>query len=262
MSGDPGLFGPDSIAWRIHSDPTTIVGGMAALLLQALNPRAMAGVAEHSNFRGDPWGRFQRTAAFVMTATYGTTAEAERAGARVRHLHLRVVGTEPTSGAPYSANDPDLLAWVHNALAFCLLAAYRRYGGGLSDTDADRYLREMVGMAELVGTPADLVPTTVADLDDYLRTAPLEASRTAQAAKWTVLTPPLPARLRGPWLLADAAAVALLPARARRCYGFVWFPPADAPLQAAMRLVTVGLRHLLPPPPARVDAEARLAAAS
>ena len=156
-SSDTGLFGPDSMAWRVHADPSMIVGGMRALLLQALNPRAMAGVADHSAYRKDPWGRFARTAAFVATTTYGTTAEAEAIAARVRRVHLRVNGREPTTGATYSADDPDLLAWVHNVLAHSLLLAKQRYGGGLSRRDAEQYLREMVRMAELVGTPRDLV---------------------------------------------------------------------------------------------------------
>jgi uncharacterized protein (DUF2236 family) len=259
VASDTGLFGPDSVAWRVHSDPTMIIGGMRALLVQALNPRAMAGVEEHSAYRDDPWGRFQRTAGFVMTTTYGTTAEALAAAAKVRRVHLRVVGTDPATGDHYTAGDPDLLAWVHNVLASSLLSTTRRYGGGLSRADADRYLSEMVRMAELVGTPPDLVPTTVGDLADYLRAAPLVASPAAQRAKWTVLTPPLPARLRAPWLVADAAAVAILPAKARRLYGLWWFPPANPALQAAVGIIAAALRRVLPEPPARQRAELRLA---
>jgi uncharacterized protein (DUF2236 family) len=245
---DQGLFGPDSVAWRVHGDPAMIVGGMRALLMQALNPRAMAGVVQHSAYREDPWGRFERTAAYVMTATYGTTAQAEAMAARVRRVHLSVVGTDPVSGRRYAASDPDLLAWVHNALASSLIAARRRYGGGLSRPDADRYLTEMVRMAELVGTPADLVPTTEPDLADYLRVAPLVASPAAQRAKWTVLTPPLPAHLRGPWLVADAGTISLLPSRVRRLYGLWWLPPADPAVRAAVAVLALGLRRAAPPP--------------
>jgi uncharacterized protein (DUF2236 family) len=170
-----------------------------------------------------------------------------------------VKGTDPVSGAAYSADDPDLLAWVHNVLAHSLLVAKQRYGGGLSRPDADRYLREMVRMAELVGTPADLVPVTVPDLVDYLRAAPLVASPAAQRAKWTVLTPPLRPRLRAAWLVADAAAVALLPRRVRAVYGLWWFPPADPAVRAAMTILDIGLRRVLPEPPALRKARARLA---
>ena len=82
-----GLFGPDSITWRLHSDPILLVGGIRALLLQALHPLALAGVAQHSGFKEDPWGRLGRTAEFVGTLTYGTRSEAVKAAARVRGAH-------------------------------------------------------------------------------------------------------------------------------------------------------------------------------
>jgi len=261
-SSDVGLFGPHSVAWQLHADPSMIVGGMRALLLQALNPRAMAGVADHSAYKDDPWGRFARTAAFVATTTYGTTTEAEAIAARVRRVHLRVKGSDPVSGSAYSADDPDLLAWVHNVLAHSLLTAKQRYGGGLSRRDAERYLREMVRMAELVGTPADLVPVTLPDLADYLQAAPLVVSPAAQRAKWTVLTPPLPPRLRAAWLVADTAAIGLLPRRARALYGMWWFPPADPAVRVAMTVVAAALRRVLPEPPALRAARARLGVAA
>src|SRR4051794_24159805 len=97
---DAGLFGPDSVTWRVHADPVMALGGLRALLLQAVHPLAMAGVAAHSSFRDDPWGRFLRTAEYVGVVTYGTVAEAERAAARIRGLHRRVSGIEPESGLP------------------------------------------------------------------------------------------------------------------------------------------------------------------
>ncbi len=62
---DPGLFGPDSVTWRIHADNSMFVGGLRALLLQTMHPLAMAGVAEHSGYRHDPMGRLWRTSAYV-----------------------------------------------------------------------------------------------------------------------------------------------------------------------------------------------------
>src|SRR3954468_20173116 len=104
MAPDPGLFGPDSVTWRIHADPVMALGGLRALLLQAVHPVAMAGVAGHSGFRDDPWGRFLRTANYVAVVSFGAVAEAERAAARVRGLHRRVRGVEPESGTPYSGD--------------------------------------------------------------------------------------------------------------------------------------------------------------
>jgi uncharacterized protein (DUF2236 family) len=195
-------------------------------------------------------------------ATYGTTAEAREFGDRVKTVHVRVHGVDPVTGRPYRADDPELLAWVHNVLADSLLMAKRRYGGGLSDRDANRYLSEMVRMAELVGTPPALVPTTVADLRSYLRSVDgLVASPLAKDAARLVLAPPLPLAVRPLWAVPAAAAVGLMPGRMRAMYGLPWFPPADPALRAAITAVFGVLDRMSPGgPPARRAAEARLAA--
>ena len=102
MSGDVGIFGPDSVAWRIHADPAMLIGGLRALLVQALEPRAMAAVDQHGKFREDPWGRLERTTNFVLTTTYGDTAAAEAAAARVRKVHEHIHGTDAVTGQPMS----------------------------------------------------------------------------------------------------------------------------------------------------------------
>ena len=198
-----GLFSPRSVAWRLHADPVSLIGGMRALLIQALEPRAMAGVDQHSNFRQDPLGRFRNTASFLTTATFGSREEAERLGQTVRRIHRRVRGRDPVSGRTYRADDPELLAWVHNVLVHSVLAAQRRYGGGLSAADADRYVAEMTSLAELVGLDADAVPHTTGGLRVYLRRRPLVVSALAHEAKRAVLAPPLPARIRPLWALVD-----------------------------------------------------------
>src|ERR1700751_3471184 len=113
MSGDAGVFGPDSVACRIHADPVMLIGVLRALLVQALEPRAMAAVDQHSAFREDPWGRLERTTQFVLDTTYGDTPTAEAAAARGRARHRRIHGLDPVPGEPYSARDPDLLLWIH-----------------------------------------------------------------------------------------------------------------------------------------------------
>ncbi|MCU4183915.1 DUF2236 domain-containing protein [Acidiferrimicrobium sp. IK] len=261
MAPDIGLFGPGSVTWDVHSDPVSLLGGMRALLVQALNPLAMAGVDQHSDYRRDPWGRLKRTAQFVSIATYGTTEEAERIGAHIRAIHTRVHGVDTVTGRPYRADDPELLAWVHNVLVKSLLVAKQRYGGGLSAADADRYVAEMVKMAELVGTPVELVPTSVAGLRVYFRSAEMIGSPISRAAARTVLAPPIPARLRPVWAVLDAAAIGLLPRQARRLYGYPWVPsPAAKPVEAAFAALFGTAKLVLPPAPDRAAAEARLAA--
>src|SRR5438045_3024310 len=90
-----GMFAPDSVTWRVHADPSMLIGGMRALLVQALHPLAMAGVEQHSDYRADPWGRLRNTVEYVMTTTYGTEEEARQAGRVVQAIHKRVRGTDP-----------------------------------------------------------------------------------------------------------------------------------------------------------------------
>src|SRR6516162_11296433 len=111
-----GWFGEDRPIRQVHSDSAMFIGAIRALLLQSLHPLAMAAVAEHSDYRGDPWGRLQRTSHFIGVTTFGRTQDAKRAIARVRAIHQRVTGTAP-DGRPYAASDPHLLAWVHVAEA-------------------------------------------------------------------------------------------------------------------------------------------------
>src|SRR4051794_41452768 len=136
-------FGEDRPIRRVHGDAAMVVGGLRALLLQSLHPLVMAGVAQHSDYRDDPWGRLQQTSFFVAVTTFGPAREAERAIARVEGVHRRVRGTA-TDGHAYAASDPHLLHWVHLAEVDSFLAAYQRYGTGaaLSQDERDDYIAD------------------------------------------------------------------------------------------------------------------------
>jgi uncharacterized protein (DUF2236 family) len=270
-----GLFGPDSVTWRLHADPVLVLGGMRALLLQALHPRAMAGVATHSGFRTDPWGRLRRTAEYVGVTTYGTTAEAERAGARVRGVHRRLTATDPRTGEPFRVDDPELLAWVHACEVDSFLSTIRRAGMQLTDEESDRYVAEQRRSAELVGLSGDEVPADTAALAAYFaRIRPeLRATRDALDAARFVVVPPMPAWVRigtafpgsaapagligllaryappaplrtvarPAWAALAGLAFALLPAWARRSYGIPAVPAGEIGTTIALR----GLRAAL-----------------
>lgn len=149
--GDPGWFGPDSVAWRVHANPSLLVAGIAAFTLQALHPLAMAGVAEHSAFSDDFLGRTRRTGEFVQGVVYGPSAEAERLCRMVRKVHERVVGVAP-DGRPYAANDPDLSEWVHVAEYLAIAAANRRFSTSpMSRKELDRYVAEVARVGEATG---------------------------------------------------------------------------------------------------------------
>src|SRR3954453_3692480 len=126
---DDGLFGPGSVTWRIHANPVMIVGGLRALMIQALHPLAMAGVAQYSDFRNDPLRRLHGTARYVGAVSFVDPEAAHEAAARLKRLPQRVKGIATVTGQPFSAQDPDTMLCVHCADIHSFLAAYRAYGG-------------------------------------------------------------------------------------------------------------------------------------
>ncbi len=240
---DLGYFGPDSITWRIHGATSTFIGGMRALLMQALHPRAMAGVDQHSDFREHPWRRLVRTIEYVVVNTYGTTAQADEAAAKVREVHKRVRGIDPVTGRPYAAGDHDLLLWVHAGEVDSYLEAYRAYGAGLSDKDADCYVAERVRSVEMLGLPAGRAPASVGDLKDYINSmaGELVLSDAARGVRDLVMRSPLPWPINTPLRLPGAAAVVILPPHARALYDVRWPWPVDAAVRAAAKATCMAL---------------------
>lgn len=244
-------FADDAPIRRIHADSAMFVGGLRALLLQSLHPLAMAGVAQHSNYRDDPWGRLQRTADYLAATTYGPVAQAERAIEVVRRVHDRVTGVAD-DGRPYAANDPHLLRWVHLAEVDSFLAAYRRFGAEpLSAADADRYVADMALIARRLGVPAP--PTSERGLRDQLRAYRPELRGTPaarDAARYLLLQPPMHPAARAPYAVLSAAAVALLPRWARSPLRLPWLPVLETvAVRPAGDALTRTLRWALTPSP-------------
>ena len=240
---EDGLFGPGSVAWRVHGDLTSMmVGGVAALLLQMLYPPVLAGVWDHSNFRNDMLGRLRRTARFIALTTYGGRDEAERAIARVREIHRHVHGTLP-DGTTYSAEDAGLLEWVHATESACFLEAWKRYGEpDMSLADQDRYFAEVAVVAQKLGA-AD-VPTTRAGLYDYIdgMRPVLGADERTREMVGLLLNPPARSLATLPvQRLTFRAAVDLLPAWARQMHGLS-SPTLARPL---VRAGTMGVAETL-----------------
>jgi uncharacterized protein (DUF2236 family) len=239
-----GFFGPDSVTWQVHADPTFSVGGLRALLLQALHPVAMDGVARFSGgFKEEPWPRLIRTAAYVDTLTFGTRTEAVRAVARVRGIHRRLSATEETTGRTYRVDDPDLLLWVHCCEVDSLLTVARRGGLPMTDDEADRYVAEQVTAASLIGIePAD-VPDSVAALAAYFQAMrpSLAVTPAARDAYRLIVLPPMPTWVRyltpaqPAWGGLATLAVALLPPWARRMYSLPGLGLTDAAATPALK---------------------------
>ncbi|MDX3228125.1 oxygenase MpaB family protein [Streptomyces sp. ME19-01-6] len=249
-AGDPGLYGPDSVTWQTHGDPMMWIAGVRALYLQALHPLAVRGVIQNSDFRKDAWGRLLRTARFVATTTYGTTEEAERAGARVRGIHRRLTVTDPGTGARHRVDDPDLLLWVHCAEIDSYLRVARRSGLPLTAAQADAYVDENRVSARLVGLDPDGVPADTAELAAYFEKVRPALAHTPEAGEVDAFLrkPPVhplfvPARAVL-WGRVAALAYASLPPYAHELYG----RPAPAPAVVTRRLRAAGrvLRRIPP----------------
>ncbi|MGH9294361.1 MAG: oxygenase MpaB family protein [Acidimicrobiales bacterium] len=222
-AGDPGWFGPDSIAWAVHGElGPMLIGGLSSLMLQTLHPLVMQGVADHSGYRKDPFGRFRRTADFLAATTYGSDEMAWRAVHEVRRIHARVSGVA-FDGRPYSAADPDLLTYVHVTEVWSFLRAFQRYSGRpLLLSEKNRYLSEVAVVARRLG--ALEVPQTTEQMRSYLRAARGELVATP-AAKEAIafLRRPVGRSIpeRAAHLVVIEGAIDLLPSFARRRLGVI-----------------------------------------
>ncbi len=239
--GDPGLFGPESVCWRVHGDFTSMmVGGISALLLQALHPLALSGVWDHSNFREDLLGRLRRTGQFISATTFGSHADADRLIERVKRIHARVSGTAP-DGRPYAASDPDLLTWVHVAEVSSFLKSHLRYlNPDLPAAEQDRYYAEVALIAERLG--AGDVPRSRAQIEAYLeRTSPqLRSDERALEILQTLRTAPAPSPLLRPFgTLMLHAGVELLPEWAQEMLGLTLS-------ESRRQLIRTGVRSTAP----------------
>jgi len=256
---DGGLFGPGSIVWRVHRDRSFPLAAIRSLMVQALHPLAMAGVAQHSTWQRDPFGRLAATAGYVLTVTYGDTAAAESAAARVRAVHTHVRGTDPVTGLAYRAEDPELLLWVHAGMVDSIVQVVQRYGRSLDPADADRYVAEMTRFAEILGVPASRIPASVTALREYLESVDLrQITPAASEAIAIVLDPPgLDAATRDLWHDLGQVAVGTLPAWARSMYGFDE-PPAEMMEREPVRQLIGALDFAFESLPGVIEARERI----
>lgn len=216
----PRWFTPQDPVWRVHADAAMFPAGIASLLLQSLHPLAMAGVAGHSGYRGDPWGRLQRTSHYLATTTFGTIADAEDTIGRVRAIHERVRGRD-AEGRSYRAGDPHLLTWVHAAETVSFLRGYQAFARSpLDAAEADLYVAQAGVSGRLLGVPDP--PKSVDELEDVLAAYRVELEVTPDArsaARFVLLNPPVPLAARPGYGMLAAAGVSLLPGWARRMVG-------------------------------------------
>ena len=246
LAARDGYFPPESVIRRVGNTPVTpLLGGGAAVLLQVAHPLVAAGVADHSDYHRDLWGRLRRTLRALYLITFGTRDEADRAAAVVRAVHEHVHGATKTrlgrfpAGTPYSAADPQLQLWVHATLVHASLLAYRRFERRLTADEQERYYREMAVVARLFGVPAAIIPPRLGDFRDYFRAQiqgnTIAVTPIAREIAGVILDAPLPIPLK---MFAPAhrlATVAQLPRGLRAGYGLRWTPLHALALPVAAR---------------------------
>lgn len=228
-------FDPDSPIGRVHGDASMFVGGIRAIMLQSLHPAAMQGVADHSGYRGDMWGRLAQVANYIAVTTFGTERHALQAIGAVRRAHESVVGTMP-DGTPYAANDPRLLGWVHAAEIDSFLAAHDVYGARpLSASDRDAYVEQTAVVAGALGVVEP--PRSARELARTLEAYRPELRGTdaaRDAIGFLVKHPDLPLPARPPYWSMVAAAIGLMPTWSRAELGLPHLPLAERSVVRAM----------------------------
>jgi uncharacterized protein (DUF2236 family) len=261
---DTGLYGPHSVTWRVHLEPVLYVGGLRALILQALHPWVMLGTYQNSALF-DPakaFARFLRTAEFVGIRTYGTTAEVDAAAGRVRRIHAKLRGHDPATGRAFRIDDPDYLLWVHCGEIDSYVDVAVR-AGVLNAAEADRYVAESVRSAEVVGA-AD-APRSRAELKAYFDEIRPRLRLTDEAITGTVnlLTARLPAPVSIKLTQPPVAALAFatMPRWARRMYGSPGLPTTDLTATLALKALRATVSRIPgPPEPPRMQRARRLMA--
>jgi uncharacterized protein (DUF2236 family) len=262
---DAGYFLPGSAVWAVHGGIATIIGGIRSLLMQTLHPAVLAGVHDHSNFREDTLGRLARTTAWIHALTYGSTAEAQAATSRVIRLHESVFGKYVDGDGTvreYSANDPELLRWVHITFTDSFLRAHELWDGPIPG-GPDAYVREWAQAGRLMGVefPPESKAALERELGEWLATGTLRCDERVAETVAFIRHPPLHPLLKpGYRVLFDAAVLSLDPDY-RRLLGLrtARLGPLPLPVRLAAKATLVVVRRALgPASPSQLAARERL----
>lgn len=224
---DDGLFGPDSVTWKVGASPSASIATATAVLAQMLHPRVVRLLGQASSFEKNPEVRAKRTAQYGNTITYGDTAAAEQAGAMLRRIHSAMKAIDVETGEEYDANEPDLLMWVHATIPWAMLRAFDRWGPKLTAAEKDQYVSEQRVAAKLVGLDPETAPGNVAELEAYIESMIPKLAYTTEAGRIRAIMVPRKFPRSGTDLvtkLVTYGAVDLLPDEMRHLYGYWWGP--------------------------------------
>jgi len=247
-----------ALSRRINGERLVLIGWTRAILLQLAHPLVAAGVADHSSFRRSPrsaWSRLQHTVHAMLAITFGTEVEQEAALDAIRAIHRRVRGSlgpacgRFASGTPYSAEDPDLLLWVHATLIESIVLVYDQLVTPLTQCERDAYCADSAAVAIALGARPEEVPRCWDALQTYLRrqyaSGSIAVGDQARNVASALLAP-----IPGPAGVPIAAvstilASGLLPDVVRRGYRFPWSARRDRVFQRTMSLLRT-LRRVAP----------------
>ena len=248
-SGDVGLFGPDSVSWRVNRETTVLFGGARALLMQAVHPLVLAGARQTGFYERNPWKRMERTLQLTFTITFGTREEALRAAERINRVHLDVHGIDEVTGLPYDARDPDLLLWVHACLVDSQLLFEQLTVGALDEEGRERFHQEQMVGAELLGLDRSRIPPTVtalrAYIDEVLESGILHVTGETMRVADLIRHPPPEVPWRPVLWRVARWAFGTLPDPLRRAYGVRWNALREAEQRGSL-LTMKALRPLIP----------------
>jgi uncharacterized protein (DUF2236 family) len=238
------------VGWRIDREVMVLAGATAAFLLQLADPAVAAGVAQHSNFREDPYGRLRRTLISTFSVAFGSSYRAHSAISHLNAIHRSVSGTVPESGTPYEALDPVLLLWVHATLIDSALRIYDTFIQPLTVEEMDAYLSESRPVAVRLGVPEEQFPETVAELRAWIAervaTGAVHVTPTARALSQSVLYPsPFPPRFV--WTGAHLISFSILPPAILREYGISWSPRRTRAMSRVARVTRAALPRVPAP---------------
>jgi uncharacterized protein (DUF2236 family) len=253
-SVDVGIYGPNSVNWRVNREQIMLLGGGRALLLQLAHPMVAAGVAQHSDFAADPMKRLRRTLDATLAIVFGTTDEAERAAAQVRAVHVKVRGvlTEDvgrySAGTPYEANNPDYLRWVGATLLDTSIRVYELMCEPLSRADLNRFYEESKVFVRMLGVPDDYVANSIDDFRAYfdamLASDEIAVGEVGRKLAHDVLHPKVrwvPPPVFGALGIVTAG---LLPGSVRERFRLPWSPTRERAFRTQIRMARIANRGL------------------
>jgi uncharacterized protein (DUF2236 family) len=248
---DHGLFGPESVTWKIAKEAVLNIGGARAVLMQLAHPLVATGVSTYSSYMRDPIGRAERTFMLGQMLTFGSLTTVKQASRFINRLHTHVHGSLPAEAGvyaehtPYKARDPELLLWVLATLIDTILLIYPMFVGPLTPEEQEQYYQESKTLARLLGLTAEHMPKTVEDLRRYVHdmvySNRLAATPQARQLVQQVLFPPIPPIFRPFLHLNLQMTCALLPQPVRDIYGLEWGPKR----QQIFEISTVSLRTII-----------------